>query len=78
MGGIVQNLFGGGSAKKQAAEAAKKQEESQQLQRVANDRQMAEVNRNKQAVGATRRAPRGRRLFEDGGADAGGSSAVLA
>lgn len=77
MGGIVQNLFGGGG-KKQAADAAKKQEESQQLQRVANDRQLAEANRNKQTVGATRKAPRGRRLFEEGVTDAGGSSAVLA
>lgn len=78
MGGIVQNLFGGGSAKKQAAEAAKKQEESQALQRVANDRQMAEANRSKQAIGASRRAPRGRRLFEGEAVEAGGSSAVLA
>ncbi|WP_268812398.1 MULTISPECIES: hypothetical protein [Sinorhizobium] len=33
---------------------------------MANDRQLAELNRNDKAVAATRRAPRGRRLFEDG------------
>ncbi|MCZ4073551.1 hypothetical protein [Agrobacterium sp. LMR679] len=73
MGQIVKGLFGGSdkSAKQEA-------EKSRQLQQVANDRQLAEANRNNQAVAATRRAPRGRRLFEDSGADAGGSSAVLA
>jgi hypothetical protein len=65
MGQIVKGLFGGGddSAKKAA-------EESRQTQRVANDRQLAESNRNSQAIGATRRAPKGRRLFEDGPASA--------
>lgn len=77
MGGVVSNLFGGGS-KKAEREAKKQQEESRQLQRVANDRQLAEANRNKSAIGATRRAPRGRRLFEDGGVDASSSSTVLA
>ncbi|MCT7662333.1 hypothetical protein [Shinella kummerowiae] len=42
---------------------------------MANDRQLAEQNRNSAAVGATRRAPRGRRLFEDGPAN---TSAVIA
>ncbi|CDZ67639.1 Hypothetical protein NGAL_HAMBI2605_59200 [Neorhizobium galegae bv. orientalis] len=57
----VKGLFGGGddSAKKAA-------EKSRQLQEVSNDRQLAELNRNDKAVSATRRAPRGRRLFEDG------------
>ncbi|MCF6368334.1 hypothetical protein [Rhizobium halophilum] len=70
MGKIVSGLFGGGDngAKKEA-------EKSRQLQQVANDRQLAEANRNTQAIGATRRAPRGRRLFEDGPDTA---SAVLA
>ncbi len=70
MGKIVSGLFGGGdnSAKKEA-------EKSRQLQRVANDRQLAEANRNSTAIGATRKAPRGRRLFEDGPDTA---SAVLA
>jgi hypothetical protein len=68
----VKGLFGGGSK-----DAKREAEKSRDLQRVANDRQLAEANRNNQAVAATRRAPRGRRLFEDGG-DAGGSSAVLA
>lgn len=61
MGKIVQGLFGGGN------DAAKKEaEKSRQMQQVANDRQLAEANRNTQAIGATRRAPRGKRLFEDG------------
>lgn len=70
MGKIVSSLFGGGDkdAKRQA-------EQSRQLQQVANDRQLAEQNRNSAAVGATRRAPRGRRLFEDGPA---GASTVIA
>lgn len=63
MGGIVKNLFGGGGSDKAAKAEAEK---SRQLQRVANDRQLAEANRNSNAIGATRRAPRGRRLFEDG------------
>ncbi|WP_257791072.1 hypothetical protein [Rhizobium cremeum] len=42
---------------------------------MANDRQLAEANRNSAAVGATRKAPRGRRLFEDGPDNA---SSVLA
>ncbi len=70
----VKGLFGGGSNK----EAAREAEKSRDLQKVANDRQLAEANRNSQAVAATRRAPRGRRLFEDGGADTGSASAVLA
>lgn len=61
MGGVAKMLFGGtdNTAKKEA-------EKSRQLQQVSNDRQLAELNRNDKAVGATRRAPRGRRLFEDG------------
>lgn len=69
----VKNLFGfGGSGDDQARRQA---EQSRQLQQVANDRQLAEANRNNAAVGASRRAPRGRRLFEDGPE---GASAVLA
>lgn len=66
----VKGLFGGGNkdAERQAAQ-------SRQLQQVANDRQLAEQNRANSAVGATRRAPRGRRLFEDGPS---GASAVIA
>lgn len=59
---VVSGLFGGGGDKTASKEAAK----SRQLQQVANDRQLAEANRNSAAVGATRKAPRGRRLFEDG------------
>lgn len=70
MGGIVKNLFGLGgddSAKKAA-------EQSRQTQMVANDRQLTEANRNDQSIKASRRAPRGRRLYEDGPAN---TSAVL-
>ncbi len=48
-------LFGGG--------ARKAAEESKAAQRIANDRQLAELNRNDQRTGASRRNPRGRRLF---------------
>jgi hypothetical protein len=73
MAQAVKGLFG--SVKKDNT-AQVEAEKSRQLQAVANDRQLAEVNRNKTAVGATRRAPRGRRLFEDGGSS--DSSSVLA
>lgn len=73
MGGIVKGLFGGGGSDKAAKAEAEK---SRQLQQVANDRQLAEANRNNNAIGATRRAPRGRRLFEDDGP--GAASSVLA
>ncbi|MGR6465438.1 hypothetical protein [Rhizobium sp. PAMB 3182] len=43
---------------------------------MANDRQLAEVNRNSQAIGSTRRAPRGRRLFEDGPGNSSASSVL--
>jgi hypothetical protein len=66
----VKGLFGLGGND----DAAKAARESKQTQAVANDRQLQEANRNNQAIGATRRAPRGRRLFEDGPANA---SAVL-
>jgi hypothetical protein len=57
---IFKGLFGGNDdAKKQAADA-------EALQAVSNDRQIAELNKNDALIGATRRAPRGRRLFEDG------------
>lgn len=61
MGNVVKGLFGGGDNG-----AKKAQEESRQLQQVANDRQLASLQQDDKAVAATRRAPRGRRLFEDG------------
>lgn len=69
MGKVVKGLFGGGSsdAERQAKEAA---ERSKQAQAVANDRQLAELNRQDQENTITRRQPRGRRLFEDGPASA--------
>jgi hypothetical protein len=60
MGKIVKGLFGGGDSGAKA-----EAEKSRQLQQVANDRQLAELNRKDTAVAASRRAPRGRRLFED-------------
>lgn len=61
------NLFGNNDAAKQAKEA-------RQLQAVTNDNQIAAVNRENAAVGLTRKAPRGRRLFEEG-PDAGAPAA---
>jgi hypothetical protein len=52
-------LFGGGDA------ARKAQEKALAEQRVANDRQLAELRAQEQRTGATRRNPRGRRLFAD-------------
>lgn len=60
----IAGLFGGNDAEKAARE-------QRHLQAVANDRQVAEVNRQSAVIGASRRAPRGRRLFEDGPAPAG-------
>jgi len=50
------NLMGGNAAQRQA-------ERSRELQRVANDRQLAELRAGEQRDGSTRRSPRGRRLF---------------
>lgn len=72
---MFSGLFGGGdNGAKQARQDAEK---SRQLQQVANDRQLSELNRNSQAIGSTRRVPRGRRLFEDG-PGSGSASTVLA
>lgn len=66
MTNMVQGLFGGdSSAKKEAAK-------QRQLQQVANDRQLSELNRESSSSAISRRAPRGRRLFED---DAAGGTA---
>lgn len=51
-------LFGGGD--NGAKEAAAK---SRQLQAVANDRQLAQMNEADGRVGSSRAAPRGRRLL---------------
>lgn len=50
-------LTGGSSAARKAAE------QSAAAQKVANDRQLAELRANEQKTSATRRNPRGRRLF---------------
>jgi hypothetical protein len=59
MSGLMKAIFGDNSAAKAAQEA-------KQIQAVANDRQLAELQRQENATAATRRAPRGQRLFEDG------------
>ncbi len=50
----------GGDASKDAKEAAAK---ARQEQAVANDRQLAQLQSADQKSGASRRNPRGRRLF---------------
>ncbi|KAA3526118.1 hypothetical protein DXT89_16470 [Agrobacterium vitis] len=60
-------MFGGGQSDEQ--------KKSQQLQQVANDRQLQSLNTSDSKILATRRTPRGRRLFEDGGST--GATAVL-
>lgn len=51
----MKSLFGNDSAKKA--------EEQRRAQQVANDRQLAELRANEERTGASRRNPRGRRLF---------------
>jgi hypothetical protein len=69
--GLLAGLFGGNSAKADAEKAA-------QLTAVTNDRQIADLNRQNELIGATRRAPRGQRLFEDGpDAGTGGKQKTL-
>lgn len=58
----IFSLFGGGNKA-----AARQAEESRQLQRVANDRQAAELRRESKSAAISRRNPRGRRLFADDG-----------
>lgn len=57
MGKVVSGLFGGGDDAKKAAEQARRD------QAVANDRQLAALQQADSRSGATRRNPRGRRLF---------------
>lgn len=57
-------IFGGGEAKRQAERARKEQQ-------VANDRQLAELNRSENRAALSRRNPRGRRLFSDAAASGG-------
>ncbi|MBO6893402.1 MAG: hypothetical protein JJ866_15775 [Roseibium sp.] len=66
MGEVVKGLFGGG--KTDNSEARRASEQSRREQQVANDRQLAEANRQNSKNSGRRRAPRGRRLFEDGAA----------
>ncbi|TDR35701.1 hypothetical protein [Aquamicrobium defluvii] len=52
----MNSLFGNNAAKKAA-------EEQKRQQQIANDRQLAELRANEERTGASRRNPRGRRLF---------------
>jgi uncharacterized membrane protein (DUF106 family) len=61
----MTSLFGGGGVQKARDEAQQTAKESREMQRVANDRQLAELNRSSERVAASRRNPRGRRLFTD-------------
>ncbi|WP_024349642.1 hypothetical protein [Aurantimonas coralicida] len=57
MGDVAKMIFGGNDDAKKAAA------EQRQLQAVANDRQLAALNEDGKATGASRRAPRGKRLL---------------
>lgn len=70
MSGLINSIFGDGGAgerRKASEDAQKAADESKRIQSVANDAQLANQNRADTAVRVTRRAPRGQRLFEDGG-----------
>lgn len=51
------NILGGNDEAKKAAERARRE------QQIANDRQLASQAQQESKTGATRRNPRGRRLF---------------
>jgi len=63
----MATLLGGNSASAQA----KKQ---QQLQQIADDRQLAQLNQNDQQTQLSARNPRGRRLFSDASSSGAGAS----
>ncbi len=64
MSKFFENIFGGGGDNG-AAQAAEQATKSRQIQQVANDQQLASLSRESNAAQISRRAPRGRRLFED-------------
>lgn len=71
MGEVAKMVFGGGD------DAAKKAaQEQRQLQAVANDRQLAQLNEDGKASGASRRAPRGRRLLLSDSSEGGLASTL--
>lgn len=78
MSKVAQMLFGGAGGSNDAAraEARADAEKSRQLQQIANDRQLAQLNETERRAGASRRAPRGRRLFLTG-EDNGGLAQTL-
>lgn len=55
------DILGGGARK----EARRQQQLAREQQAVANDRQLAELNRSSERAALSRRNPRGRRLFSD-------------
>lgn len=72
MGDVAKAIFGGGG--KDDSAARKAAEQSRREQKVANDRQLNEANRQEKKTSVRRRGARGRRLFEDG---AGGLASTL-
>ena len=56
MAQVAKLIFGGG----EAGDAAARQ---RQLQKVANERQLQQLNQDERRPAASRRNPRGRRLF---------------
>ena len=68
----MSEIFGGGGEAKRQAEQARKE------QQVANDRQLAELNRSENRAALARRNPRGRRLFSDAAVSGGNRKETLA
>lgn len=58
----MSSVLGGG-----AKDAKRQAEIARSQQRIANDRQLAELNRASEKAILSRAAPRGRRLFADAG-----------
>ncbi|WP_062222218.1 hypothetical protein [Aureimonas sp. D3] len=56
------SMFGGGG-KKAAEQARADSERARQIQQVANDQQLAQLNKSEVDAEASRRPSRGRRLF---------------
>ena len=72
VGSVAKKLFGGGE-QEDARKAAERQRE---LQKIANDRQLAQLNADEQRNSVSRKAPRGRRLLVSN-ADTGGLATTL-
>lgn len=59
----MSGMFGGSARR----EARRQQQIAREEQAVANNRQLAELNRSSERAALSRRNPRGRRLFADSG-----------